>query len=515
MRFIGLDVHRDFCEVAIADGGDVRLAGRVETRPAALVLFAQSLAASDQVALEATGNALAIARIIEPHVERVVLCNPKAVKGLTQGGPKTDKVDASTLAKLLAGGFLPEVWAVDEPTRVLRRRVARRAQLVKQRTREKNQVHAILIRNLKGRPPMTDLFGVEGRRWLAEQELPTDEREMVEACLRQIDFLDREVGAVDKALAELALASAEMRRLMTLPGVSAVTAAALMGAIGDISRFPTARHLVSYLGLDPRVRQSGSEPARHGRISKQGPGEVRDLLVEAAWHAARTYGPLRAFAERVASRRGANVAIIAVARKLVVIAWHMLTRGEDYAFALPSLVREKLRKLELLTGAERRQGRRNPVRVFATKDQHQLEKELAAQAEIAYRRLVQDWQPVMKKKGAGAAPGRASCGPSSAPGSAAGHSPASCALARSHPHLPQLSQRSDDASTDLTFIRSRRGTASDRVRARSAWGRASGRRTVASTPRGSSAADARRVRSSAACRRGSVAAGCRAARGCR
>jgi transposase len=304
MRFIGLDVHRDFCEVAIAEGGEVRLAGRVETRPPALALFAQSLAASDQVALEATGNALAIARIIEPHVERVVLCNPKAVRAMTQAGPKTDKIDARTLAKLLAGGFLPEVWAVDEQTRVLRRRVARRAQLVKQRTREKNQVHAILIRNLKSRPPVTDLFGVEGRRWLAEQELPPDEREMADACLRQIDFLDDEVGAVDKALADLVLASPEARRLLTLPGVSSVTAAALMGAIGDVSRFPTARHLVSYLGLDPRVRQSGSEPARHGRISKQGPGEVRHLLVEAAWHAARTYGPLRAFHERVSSRRG-------------------------------------------------------------------------------------------------------------------------------------------------------------------------------------------------------------------
>jgi transposase len=413
MRFIALDVHRDFCEVAIAERGSaVRLAGRVRTQPSELELFAQSLGSDDEVVLEATGNALPIARIIEPYVARVVLANPKAVKRLTQARPKTDKADARALARLLAGGLVPEVWAVDESTRVLRRRIARRAQLVKQRTREKNQVHAILIRNLKGRPPVSDLFGVEGRRWLAEQELPADEREMVEACLRQIDFLDQEIAAVDRLLAELALASPETRRLMTLPGVSSVTAAALLAAIGDVSRFPTARHLVSYLGIDPRVRQSGSEPARHGRISKQGPGEVRHLLVEAAWHAARTHGPLRAFYERVKSRRGAQVAVVAVARKLVVIAWHMLVRREDYAFARPSLVREKLRRAELLVGAERRQGMRNPVRVFATREQHRLEKELARQAEVAYRRLVQDWQPAMKK-GAGAALGRASYGPSS------------------------------------------------------------------------------------------------------
>jgi transposase len=405
MRYIALDVHRDFCEVAIAEAGQVRLAGRVKTEPEALELFAQSLAATDQVALEATGNALAIARIIEPYVDRVVLANPKAVKGATQTA-KTDKIDARTLAQLLAGGFLPEVWIIDEETRVLRRRVARRAQLVKQRTREKNQVHAILIRNLKPRPPVTDLFGVQGRKWLTGQRLPDDEFVLVEACLRNIDFLDGEVGLIDKSLAEQALASTEMRRLMTLPGVSFVTAAALMAAIGDISRFPTSRHLVAYLGLNPRVRQSGSEPARHGRISKQGPGEARHLLVEAAWHAVRTTGPLRVFAERIASKRGNNVATVAVARKLVVIAWNMLTRGEDYAFARPSLVREKLRKLELAIGAERRKGKRNPVRVFATPAQHRLEKELAAQAEVAYRRLVQDWRPTIK--GAGAAPGRAS-----------------------------------------------------------------------------------------------------------
>jgi transposase len=153
---------------------------------------------------------------------------------------------------------------------------------VRQRTREKSQIHAMLIRNLKARPPVTDLFGAQGRTWLSEQALPSDEREMVEACLRGIDFLDGEVAAIDRALAELVLASAELRRLMTLPGVNFVTACALLAAIGDVSRFPTARHVVSYLGLDPRVRQSGSEPARHGRISKQGPGEARPAISKGA-----------------------------------------------------------------------------------------------------------------------------------------------------------------------------------------------------------------------------------------
>src|SRR3954454_16727778 len=217
MRFIALDVHRDFCEVAIAEAGRVRRAERRGATPGPLEVCAHSIARDDQVVLAAAGNALAIARIIEAHVCRVVLANPKAVKNATQSA-KTDKRDARTLAKLLAAGFLPEVWTPDERTRVLRRRISRRAQLVRQRTREKNQVHAILIRNLKGRSPAADLFGVAGRRWLAAQQLPVDEREMAEACLRGIDFLDAEVAAIDRALAELVLGSAELRRLLTLPG---------------------------------------------------------------------------------------------------------------------------------------------------------------------------------------------------------------------------------------------------------------------------------------------------------
>jgi len=143
-------------------------------------------------------------------------------------------------------------------------------------------------------------------------------------------------------------------------------------------------------------------------LSKQGPGEARHVLVEAAWYLARTIGPMRAFHQRIRARRGANVATVAVARKLAVICWHMLTHEEDYAFARPSLTREKLRRLELLTGAERHRGRGHPERVFAPRRQHELERELAAQAETAYKRLTADWTARSPKTSAGAAAGRAS-----------------------------------------------------------------------------------------------------------
>jgi transposase len=257
VRFIGLDVHLDFCEIAICEGGRVRSGGRVPSSPEGLQVLANSLGPEDRVALEATGNALAIARALEAHVAQVVVATRTELRAITEAKVKTDRRDARTLARLLAAGLLGGCWLPDETTRALRRRLARRAQLVRQRTRCKNEVHAVLMRNLKGRPPMTDAFGKRGRAWLAELELPEDERQTVDGCLRQVDFLDAEIAILERAIADHALASPDIRRLMTVPGVSLVTAATFIAAVGDIQRFGNSRRLVSYLGLDPKVRQSG------------------------------------------------------------------------------------------------------------------------------------------------------------------------------------------------------------------------------------------------------------------
>ncbi len=205
-------------------------------------------------------------------------------------------------------GYLEQVWAPDEETRSLRRLVARRSRLVRARTRAKNEVHGVLARNLCPRPPVTDAFGKAGRRWLSTLVLPDDEQLTLEGCLRQIDFLDEEVAAIERKIAERALQSVDIRRLMTVPGVNVQTAAAFVASVGDIGRFSSPRKLVSYLGLDPRVRQSGSEVARHGHISKAGSAEARHMLGEVAWKVMLTPGPLRAFFERVRSRRGPQVA---------------------------------------------------------------------------------------------------------------------------------------------------------------------------------------------------------------
>ena len=396
------------------EAGELRSVGRVKTTLEDLELFAGSLGSDDWVALEVSGNAAEIARILEGHVARVVVVSPSDT-GIRQARAKTDRLDARTLARLLAAGSLEAVWMADERTRVMRRRLARRAQLVGARSRCKNEIHAVLIRRLITAPKVSDLFGQAGRVWLGELVLPLEERESLDASMRQIEFLEGEIGAVDRLIALDALGWPEVKRLMSVPGVNVICATSFLAAIGDIHRFKNPRNLVGYLGLDPKIRQSGPGPATSGHISKQGSASARWALVEASWSAVRQPGPLRAFYQRVRARRGHQVAIVAVARKLACLFWCLLTRGEDYAYQQPSLTKKKLRRLEIAAGAPKYQGRSN---IWSTNlAMREAELALAEQAERAYKNTVRDWQAAQAKKpavevGASATKGRASNKPS-------------------------------------------------------------------------------------------------------
>jgi transposase len=231
----------------------------------------------------------------------------------------------------------------------------------------------------------------------------------VQAGLRQIEFLDTEVEQVERLISREALKSRQIRRLLTVPGVNVICAAVFLAAVGDIRRFNGSRPVVADLGLDPRVYQSGSSPARSGRISKQGSPQARWALVEAAQSVVQHPGPLHAFYERLRPRKGHNAAVVAVAHKLAVLFYCMLTREEDYAHQQPSLTAQKLRRLEVKAGAPTLNGK--PTGVWATRERmRQAEKQLAAQAEASYKRSVADWKaasPNKQKAGASVTPGRA------------------------------------------------------------------------------------------------------------
>jgi transposase len=392
-RCIGLDVHRDFAQVAIWQDGVVTQEGRFATTPEEVRAFADSLAPTDEVALEVTGNTWAIATLLASRAARVVVSNPVKTRAIAEAKIKTDKVDAAILAKLLAADFLPAVWMPDPETAALRWQVQRRGHIVRQRTRLKNQVQAILHRNLVVRCPAADLFGIKGRAWLAEQDLPPDEQTAAAALLRQLDFHADELALIDRELALVALGRAGVRRLMTIPGVDATVALALVAAVGDFTRFRTPQRLVSYLGLNPRVRQSGNQAATHGRITKSGASYARGMLVEAAFSASKAPGPLRGFHQRVRARRGIQVAIVATARKLAELRWHLSVKGEDYAFAMPSLVAHKQRKLELRAGLPSARGRKGASASYSLKEIRTAERDMAERSEQAYRTMVTNRRP--------------------------------------------------------------------------------------------------------------------------
>ncbi len=396
MRVVGMDIHRSFAQVAILDQGEVVTEKRVELVHDKVVAFGRTLKPDDEIVLEATGNTAAVERLLRPFVRRVIIANPRMVRAIAYARVKTDKIDAVTLARLHASGFLPEVWAADDDTLKRRRQATERMGLVEETVRSKSRIHAILHANLVPKSK-GGLFGKAGRAFLAKAPLPAHERAILRRLDDELAHTTEQLAAIDGDLARQALADERARRLMTIPGVGPVVASLVLAAIGDVRRFETPQKLASSFGLTPKVRRSGEGPARHGRISKQGNAGVRKVLVEAAWSARTAPGPLRAFFARISAKRGAPAAIVATARKLAVLIWHVLTKDEDYAFARPAFQAMKLRKVALKAGAPREYGKAGPGRDYWIKEIRQREMEYVKRAEDAYARMVDAWRETPPK----------------------------------------------------------------------------------------------------------------------
>lgn len=392
MRVIGLDVSREVAEIAYLEAGRIRAGGRVALCRPSLEGFAKRLEASDEVVLEATGNTHAIVDALKPYVAKVVVANPLQVRLIAEARVKTDKIDAAVLAQLYASGFLPEVWIPDADTLALRRQVARRAQIVRQRTRLKNEIHSVLAAHLIPKCPVTDLFGKKGRLWLTQQPLPLDERIAVEQRLRELDRLAEDLTVIDRQVGAAVLDDPRVHRLLTITGVNVAVATGLIAAIGDVHRFASPQKLVSYFGLNPCVYQSGLHPAQHGRISKRGRSHARAMLVEAAWASVKSPGPMRAFFLRIRQRRGMQIAAVATARKLAVIVWHLLTGNEDYTWSRPGLTAAKQRALQLQAGQPSRRGQKGAAAEYSVKALRDRERQLLEQAERSYVRSVVRWR---------------------------------------------------------------------------------------------------------------------------
>jgi transposase len=246
------------------------------------------------------------------------------VKGFAYRRVKNDVRDAADLADLLRMGRLPEAYVAAPQVRQLRELVRHRAKLVGWRSGLKASVHAVLAK--QGiQLPVTDLFGVGGRRLLATAPLDAAYRLHVNALCRLIDALDFEVQAVSGPLRAGLAGHAGYRAVQAVPGVGPVLAAVFVAEIGEVGRFADAGHLASWAGLTPRHRESDTL-VRRGPITKQGSTLVRWAAVEAA-HGAKKAGWLTAAHARIAERRGRNTATVAVARKLLTLVYYGLRDG--------------------------------------------------------------------------------------------------------------------------------------------------------------------------------------------
>jgi transposase len=358
-RYVGLDVHKHFIEVCIVDAaGQVVWRGRTGCLRDELETFARSkLKKTDRIALEATTNTWSVVAILRPYVTAVVVSNPLKTKAIAEAKIKTDKVDALVLAQLLRCDYLPEVWCPDEQTQRWRGLVTHRAALMTQRSRIKNHVQSLLARLLVP-VPCKCLWTKTGLGWLRDLTLPAHERLVLDSELRQLKVVEDEVERADQELAVIAQQEPRVRLLMTLPGVNYFVALGLLAALGDVSRFEDGDHAAAYLGLAPSTRQSG-RCCYQGPITKAGRSQTRWLLTQSAQHAARHAGPLGNFFRRLARRKNRNVAITAVARKLVTIAFLMLKNNEPYRYARPELMREKFATLRART-SETKKGEASP-----------------------------------------------------------------------------------------------------------------------------------------------------------
>ena len=365
-RCCGLDVHKKTvvaCLVTPGRGGQpTREVRTFSTMTRELLALSDWLrdAGCTHAAMESTGSYWKpVYNLLEGSFELLVV-NAQHMKAVP--GRKTDVKDAEWIADLLRHGLLRPSFIPSRPERELRELTRYRTSLLQERAAEVNRLQKVLEgANIKLASVATNVVGFSGRAMLAamvageyeveavaglargklrnkigalrealEGRLQPHQRFMLAAQLRHIDSLDSLIeevsGEVERRLATL---RAELKRLSTIPGVSTRISQAMLSEMGaDMGRFASAGHLASWVAICPGHDESAGK-SRSGRTRKGSPW-LRSALVQAAKAAGRTQTYLGAQYRRIAARRGANRAAVAVAHSIIVIAYYMLKRGEDY-----------------------------------------------------------------------------------------------------------------------------------------------------------------------------------------
>ena len=327
MNSVGIDLHRNRSHIAVIDEeGQLALSRRIVNDRSTFLELLGGLEGETSIAVEATYGWEWLAELLEDAGYDVHLAHPLRTRAIASARVKTDAVDAKTLAHLLRADLLPEAYIAPRALRDLRELLRHRAALTAMRSALKNRIHAILAKHGITRQH-SDLFGKGGRRFLAELELRDAPRRRLDSLLALIDDFDREIAATTKEIDQAAIEDDRVPVLTQIRGVGRYTAMLIIAEVGDVSRFPSARHLCSWAGLTPTVRSSDNK-ARLGRISRQGSPALRWALVEAAQKSMTGGGRLREHFERISKRRGRKVAKVAVARHILTLAYYGLRDGE-------------------------------------------------------------------------------------------------------------------------------------------------------------------------------------------
>ena len=343
-RFIGLDVHKSYVVVAAVDEQQTILLQprriSIENLPEWLEGHLQP---DDAVVLEACSMAWALHDMLEPLAGQVTIAHAAHVKMIASSLIKTDKRDALVLARLLAAKLIPAVWVPPAHVRELRELISHRQDLVEQRSATKSRLRALLLR-YQVQPPPGDIGMPKLRSWWDEVKLPVSGRLIAQQNLALLDHLSAAINEVEEELARLSVSEpwcGQVACLVQLAGIGMLSAMTLLSAIGDIKRFPSPKKLVGYSGLGVRIRSSG-DINRSGGITKAGRKDLRTTLVEAAWIVVQYDAYWKEKFEAIAERRGRARAIVAIARKLLVFVWHVLTKREANRYAEPEVIARSL-----------------------------------------------------------------------------------------------------------------------------------------------------------------------------
>jgi len=334
VNYVGIDLHKKTIVLCAMDQ-DLRVRRRRTfacSDPEAIRAFFAALGAFRAV-VEATASYEWLVALIEPLAERVVLAHPGKLRVIAESTKKTDRLDAQVLAEFLARGQIPEAFRPSNRQREHRALVRHRQYLKREVTALKNKMRRIAADSNADRK---DLFTAAGWERLEAVGLRDADRFVLDQLHAQWQYLEGQLRALAgrlKAFAASAPAKeAEARaKLATIPGVGPVTVDVVVAELGDVTRFKSAKAACAYAGLVPAVRQSAGK-GRDLRITKAGSPLLRWALVEAAWRVIRQSAAWRRVYEGVRKRAGGKRAVVAVARRLLVVMTAMLRAGTSYDF---------------------------------------------------------------------------------------------------------------------------------------------------------------------------------------